>query len=364
MAGSSSDAPSDDRGSHAAARLPGLSIDSYNLELCDGDAFVGDRASQSAFRELLEERRRHQRTGDADPFGDTPSAKLSKKTIDEVLRSSDEHAAHLVHGAVEDYARRLVGVVRQFLDSAPWRGVQHIVFGGGMQEGAAGRLAIARAQRLSREAGIDIDYSTLRHDPDDGGLLGWAQLAPEATLRAGEAFLAVDIGGTNIRCGIVAHRRDATPDRRHAEVMWRNGWRHAEDRPVRDEAVMELAGMLNGLVAQARTTGIRLAPFVGIACPGAIRADGGIARGGQNLPGDWEADGFNLPRALRERLDRIDGSDVQVVMHNDAVVQGLSERARMRRLRRWGVLTIGTGLGNASYTNLRPADDGNAADGA
>jgi hypothetical protein len=39
-------------------------------------------------------------------------------------------------------------------------------------------------------------------------------------------------------------------------------------------------------------------------------------------------------------------------MHNDAVVQGLSELPRMRAVPRWGVLTIGTGLGNASYTNL------------
>jgi hypothetical protein len=33
------------------------------------------------------------------------------------------------------------------------------------------------------------------------------------------------------------------------------------------------------------------------------------------------------------------------------VVQGLSARNLMRKTKRWGVLTIGTGLGNASYTN-------------
>ena len=41
-----------------------------------------------------------------------------------------------------------------------------------------------------------------------------------------------------------------------------------------------------------------------------------------------------------------------MLLHNDAVVQGLSEAARMARVERWGVLTIGTGLGNASYTTL------------
>ena len=41
------------------------------------------------------------------------------------------------------------------------------------------------------------------------------------------------------------------------------------------------------------------------------------------------------------------------LMHNDAVVQGLSELPFMKDVKRWAVLTIGTGLGNASYTNKR-----------
>ena len=40
-----------------------------------------------------------------------------------------------------------------------------------------------------------------------------------------------------------------------------------------------------------------------------------------------------------------------VFIHNDAIVQGLSEYPWMRRLTKWGVLTIGTGLGNARFTN-------------
>ena len=38
-------------------------------------------------------------------------------------------------------------------------------------------------------------------------------------------------------------------------------------------------------------------------------------------------------------------------MHNDAMVQGLSERPFMDDVEHWGVLTIGTGLGNARFTN-------------
>jgi hypothetical protein len=38
-------------------------------------------------------------------------------------------------------------------------------------------------------------------------------------------------------------------------------------------------------------------------------------------------------------------------MHNDAVVQGLSEVPFMQDVKHWAVLTIGTGLGNARFTN-------------
>ena len=40
-------------------------------------------------------------------------------------------------------------------------------------------------------------------------------------------------------------------------------------------------------------------------------------------------------------------------MHNDGVAQGLSEVPFMQDVDHWGVLTIGTGLGNARFTNRR-----------
>jgi hypothetical protein len=82
-----------------------------------------------------------------------------------------------------------------------------------------------------------------------------------------------------------------------------------------------------------------------------IRQDGSIERGGQNLPGNWETKAFNLPQLLRAAIPKIGDHDTVVVMHNDAVVQGLSELPFMQDVTRWGVLTIGTGLGNARFTN-------------
>ncbi len=90
--------------------------------------------------------------------------------------------------------------------------------------------------------------------------------------------------------------------------------------------------------------------------PGVIDADGGIEKGAQNLPGNWESSKFNLPAALVEAIPEIGGHDTTVLMHNDGVAQGLSEVPFMQEFKRWGVLTIGTGLGNARFTNRKTKD--------
>ena len=84
-----------------------------------------------------------------------------------------------------------------------------------------------------------------------------------------------------------------------------------------------------------------------------INADGSIEKGAQNLPGNWESSRFNLPASLVEAIPKIGDHDTAVLMHNDGVVQGLSEVPFMQDVERWGVLTIGTGLGNARFTNRR-----------
>jgi hypothetical protein len=67
--------------------------------------------------------------------------------------------------------------------------------------------------------------------------------------------------------------------------------------------------------------------------------------------GNWESSRFNLPATLFEAIPRIGEFETTIVMHNDAVVQGLSEVPAMQDVRRWGIFTIGTGLGNALFAN-------------
>lgn len=344
---------------HGMTKLPQLQIAGYNLEVADAEGFIGDRASQTAFRAVLDQwRRRYRANAGKDPLGSRPSSSLSKKALDRIIAGERPTAASdLVHGAIEEYALELVQVIQRFTRQKSWRGVRRIVVGGGFPESDVGERAILQAAALCHVAEVPVELARLRHDVDDGGLIGWVHLAPAHFVEHYDALLAIDLGGTNARCGIVSFRRKKAADLSRARVERRDKWRHADDDPSRTALVAELARMLGKMIRWAERHKLRLAPFVGIGCPGLIRADGTIARGAQNLPGNWAADTFHLPTALRDALPMIGKEATQVLMHNDAVVQGLSELPFMADVKRWGVLTIGTGLGNASYVNQRVKDD-------
>ena len=224
--------------------------------------------------------------------------------------------------------------------------------GGGFRQSRVGELAIARTDIILKAEDFDIDLVPIRFHPDEAGLIGTLHLAPSWIFEGHDSILAVDIGGTNIRA---AWWR---PAGRRRPIFPRPGleselWRHADDEPTREGAVKRLVKMLKDLIAAAEGEGLKLAPFIGIACPGVIDADGSIEKGAQNLPGNWESSKFNLPASLVEAIPQIGGHETAVVMHNDAVVQGLSEVPFMQDVEHWGVLTIGTGLGNARFTNRR-----------
>src|SRR5260221_389687 len=78
---------------HGATQLASVSIDAYNAELRSAEGFVGDRASNRAFRAIIEDWRDRLRQVGADPFGDTPSENLSKKKLDKLLTEGDPEAA-------------------------------------------------------------------------------------------------------------------------------------------------------------------------------------------------------------------------------------------------------------------------------
>src|SRR5436190_10843041 len=333
---------------HGATRLPSVEVDSYNLELKDDEGFLGDRASKGAFRKLIENWRKPLRKAGSDPFGDEPSEEISKKKLDALLTEGDPEAAGILQGAIEDFAQELALVIRRFLKLKAWRDTERIVIGGGFRASRVGELAIGRAAVILKADKIAVDVLPIRHDPDEAGLIGGAFLAPRWMFEAHDAILAADIGGTNIRAGVVALNLKKASNLSKVFIWNSELWRYRDEKKVtREDAVGQLVEMLKSLISRAGKENLRLAPFIGIGCPGLIEPDGTIARGAQNLPGNWESSRFNLPLSLNEAIPMIGEHETMVVMHNDAVVQGLSEVPFTTDVRRWGMLTIGTGLGNA-----------------
>ncbi len=350
---------------HGSADLQVVTVDAYNAELRDAEGFIGDRASNRAFRAILDEwRDRIRNATDEDPLGDTPSDELPKKKMDKVLVEGEPEAAGIIQGAIEDFAGELSTVVTRFLKLKSWRDTQRIVVGGGLRSSRVGELAIGRTSVLLKAAGHKIDLVPVRNHPDEAGLLGAIHLAPAWMLDGHDAILAVDIGGSNLRAGLVELRpwknAKKSGDIARGTVDELELWRYADEKakPSREEAVEKIGNMLERLIKRSEKSQVKLAPFIGVGCPGIIAADGRIERGGQNLPGNWESSRFNLPQRLRELIPKIDGHGTLVVLHNDAVVHGLSDLAYVQDVDHWGVLTIGTGLGNARFSNRSAGGSG------
>jgi ROK family len=342
---------------HGAPRLPSVEVDSFNIELKDDEGFLGDRASKGAFREILDALRKPLKKNGDDPLGKKSTGEIPKSDLDAVLVGDDAAAAALVHGAIEEFAQELAYVTGRFLKTKAWADTERIVVGGGFRQSRVGEIAIARTGIILKAEDFDVDLVPIRFHPDDAGLIGTLHLAPSWIFEGHDSILAVDIGGTNIRCGVVETRWKKAPDLAKATVWKSELWRHADDEPTREGAVKRLVKMLKDLITAAEAEGLKLAPFIGIACPGVINEDGSIEKGAQNLPGNWESSKFNLPASLVEAIPQIGDHDTAVLMHNDGVVQGLSEVPFMQDVEHWGVLTIGTGLGNARFTNRRKDKD-------
>lgn len=339
---------------HGANDLPTVTVASYNLETRDKQGFIGDRANKSAFRDAIEAWRIRVRNGGEDPLGEVATSSLSKKEIDALLKEEETEAAALVRAATDDFATALTDVLARYLKEDAWKGVERIAVGGGFRDSAAGLMAIARAQLLLKAEGVKVALTPIAHHPDEAGLIGAVHLIPSWMLKGHDAILAVDIGGTNIRAGAVKLNLDDAKDFGKAKVWKSELWRHADDEPKRTATIEYLVRMLETLIGKAKKAKLALAPVIGIGCPGIIASDGSIARGGQNLPGgNWESTHFNLPEALRKAIPEIDEQPTFVIMHNDAVVQGLSEVPRMADCKAWAAVTIGTGLGNVSFLNKK-----------
>jgi hypothetical protein len=217
---------------HGAAQLPGIRVDTYNAELRNAEGFIGDRASRRAFAAMVEDwRERLRKSGQEDPLGEIPTGKLKKKKLDKVLLDGEPEAAALVHSAIEDFAQELAAVIRRFLRLKEWRETQTILIGGGFRASRLGELALGRAGLLLKTEGNAVKLEPIRYHPDEAGLVGCVQLAPSWIFSGHDSILAVDIGGTNIRAGLIELNLKKAKDLSAARVRAFDLWRHLTTNP-------------------------------------------------------------------------------------------------------------------------------------
>src|SRR5882757_7438575 len=160
---------------HGALRLPSVVVDSYIVELKDDEGFIGDRASEE----------------------------LSKKKLDEILERGDTEAAGIIHGAIEEFSQEFALIIRRFFKLKEWKNTECLIIGGGFRASRVGELVIGRAAVLLKADKVNVDLIPIHNDPDEAGLLGSVHLAPAWMFKAFDAILGVDIGGTNIRAGVI-----------------------------------------------------------------------------------------------------------------------------------------------------------------
>jgi hypothetical protein len=272
---------------HGATRLPAVDLDSYNVELKDDEGFLGDRANKGTLRRIVDNWRTTLRKVGADPMGEGDSADLTRRQLDDLhARGGDLDAAGVVQGAIEEFAQEFALVTRRFLKLKDWKDTQRIVVGGGFRASRVGELVIGRTSVILKADGIDIELVPIHNDPDQAGLIVAVHLAPAWMFKSFDAIVGVDIGGTNIRAGIVRLNLKSAPDLSKAKVWKFSLWRHGDEEGVkRDHAVESLGEMLKGLIGAANKKDLKLAPFIGIGCPGIIREDGSIDRGGPEPSG-------------------------------------------------------------------------------
>lgn len=88
----------------------------------------------------------------------------------------------------------------------------------------------------------------------------------------------------------------------HLRDFFVNSLQHRTTPAIRRSFLESFQSFPDASELKVQFSAFRLAPFIGVACPGVIERDGSIEKGAPNLPGNWESSKFNLPRSLVEAI--------------------------------------------------------------
>ena len=135
-----------------------------------------------------------------------------------------------------------------------WKNTERIVIGGSFRASRIGELVTGRTTAILKSQNIDVELIPIRNHPDEAGLLGAVHLAPIWMFKSFDALLAVDIGETNMRAGVVQLNLKRSNTLAKAKVWKYSLWRHGdEDNVKREHAITQLGSMLKGLIGAAGT---------------------------------------------------------------------------------------------------------------
>jgi len=164
---------------------------------------------------------------------------------------------------------------------------------------------------------------------------------------AHDAILAVDIGGTNIRAGVVQLNLRGASDLSKAKVWKFELWRHGDEKAQREEAVDGLISMLRRLITRAKKRRLKTRTVHRHRLSGqnrcrrldrSRRAKPAGQLGKQPLQ--------SLPKVLFEAIPRIGDHETAILMQQRCRGSGLSEAPFMKDVGRpWATFTIGHGAG-------------------
>lgn len=146
--------------------------------------------------------------------------------------------------------------------------------------------------------------------------------------------IGIDVGGTNIVCGLVTEE---------GKVLGKTECKTLAARSA-DEITRDMAALIDRVLEETGTPKQDV-PFCGVACPGIANVDTGIVEYSCNLPGF-----LNYP--LAEKLRAFSGIE-RVVIENDAncAAKGEAEVGAARDAENSVLITLGTGVGGGFIQN-------------
>lgn len=237
-------------------------------------------------------------------------------------------------------------VVKKLLGWEYWRGVERIYIGGGLSEGRSGDILVNKASEFLAERDVGVNLQKIHYHPAVAGLVGVTYFLPLEM--ADLKNITVDLGGGILRTGIV----DPPDEYERPKAIYSRLLRWQDLGMERETLADLIASEVVGCLKMSEKTETDISEYVGVALPAVLDKNGYVIGKDRNLPGDWTDPEFNLPDIINSKIEEeTNFGDFRFVLKNDAVSQGLSEIPFAKYVGEWGILTVGTGLGNARFRN-------------